>query len=128
LNSGKTSAENSANLLPSIEEEAPASCDQREGQEIHKGACSIFRPSAHVRRLLMPPVSLSDSELTAIMDACRPLQPRDRDRFLRNIATELAALPMLGDGAVNRAIKAVWRQHFDAPDLRTAEGGGGKYR
>jgi hypothetical protein len=48
----------------------------------------------------MQPVSLSDSELAAIMHACRPLQPRDRDRFLKDIAAELAALPMLGDGAV----------------------------
>jgi hypothetical protein len=39
----------------------------------------------------MPPISLSDSELVAIMDACRPSQPRDRDRFLKDIATELAA-------------------------------------
>jgi hypothetical protein len=29
----------------------------------------------------MPPISLTDSELTAVMDACRPLQPRDRDRL-----------------------------------------------
>jgi hypothetical protein len=49
-------------------------------------------------------VSLSDSELAAIMDACRPLQPHDRDRFPKDIAAELAALPMLGDGAVHRAI------------------------
>jgi hypothetical protein len=73
------------------------------------------------------PISLSDSELAAIMDACRPLQPRDRDRFLRDIATELATLPMLGEGAIHRAIVVIQRRHFDPPDLRTAEGGG-KYR
>jgi hypothetical protein len=73
------------------------------------------------------PLSLSDSELAAIMDACRPLQPCDRDRFLKDIAAELAALPMLGDGAVHRAIAVVQRRHFDPPDLRAAERGG-KYR
>jgi hypothetical protein len=71
------------------------------------------------------PLALTDSELGAIMDACRPLQPCDRDRFLRDIAGELAALPMLGDGAVHRAIVTVQRRHFDPPDLRVA---GGKYR
>jgi hypothetical protein len=70
----------------------------------------------------MPPLSLSDAELTAIMDACRPLQPCDRDRFLKDIAAELAALPMLGDGAVHRAIVTVQRRHFDPPDLRAAVG------
>jgi hypothetical protein len=70
----------------------------------------------------MPPLSLSDSELTAIMSAAKPLPPHDRDRFLRDIATELAALPMLGDGAVHRAIVTVQRRHFDPPDLRAAVG------
>jgi hypothetical protein len=70
----------------------------------------------------MPPLSLSDAELTAIMAAARPLQPCDRDRFLKDIAAELAALPMLGDGAVHRAIVTVQRRHFDPPDLRAAVG------
>jgi hypothetical protein len=64
------------------------------------------------------PISLSDSELTAVMAAARPLAPRDRDKFLRHIASVIAAMPERGDGAIHRAIKAVWRQHFDAPDLR----------
>jgi hypothetical protein len=70
----------------------------------------------------MPPLRLTDAELTAILNACRPLQPRDRDQFLKDIATELASLPMLGDGAVHRAIVSVQRRHFDPPDLRTAVG------
>jgi hypothetical protein len=68
------------------------------------------------------PLALSDSELTAIMHACRPLQPRDRDAFLRDIANELAALPVLGDGVVHRAIVTVQRRHYDPPDLRAAVG------
>jgi hypothetical protein len=70
----------------------------------------------------MPPISLSDSELAAIMNAASALQPHARDRFLRDIAAELAALPMLGDGAVHRAIVVVQRRHFDPPDLRVAVG------
>jgi hypothetical protein len=71
------------------------------------------------------PISLTDSELDAVMRAARPLSPRDRDRFLRQIAEAIAALPERGPGSVYRAITSVWRQHFDAPDLRAGEG---KYR
>jgi len=68
----------------------------------------------------MPPIRLTDSELAAVLDACRPLQPRSRDQFLRDIAAELASLPVLGDGVVFRVIRAVQKKHFDAPDLRVA--------
>jgi hypothetical protein len=67
------------------------------------------------------PISLTDSELTAVMDAARPLQPRDRDRFLKAVAQAIADLPEVGPGSVHRAIASVWGQHFDAPDLRTGE-------
>jgi hypothetical protein len=70
----------------------------------------------------VPPIHLSDDELTAVMNACRPLQPRDRDQFLKDIAAELAALPMLGAGAVHRVIREVQHRHFDPPDLRAAVG------
>jgi hypothetical protein len=65
----------------------------------------------------MPPIRLTDSELDAVLNAARPLPPRDRDQFLKDIAAELAALPMLGDGAVHRAIVTVQRRHFDPPHL-----------
>jgi len=67
------------------------------------------------------PIHLSDSELTAIMDAARPLQVHQRDAFLRDVATELAALPVIGNGALHRIITTVQRRHFDAPDLRINE-------
>jgi hypothetical protein len=69
----------------------------------------------------MQPISLTDNELTAIMDAARPLQPRDRDRFLRQIAEAIVAMPERGPGAIHRAIRSVWREYFDAPDLRSDE-------
>lgn len=31
------------------------------------------------------PLSLSDDELMAIMDAARPIDPRERDQFLRGV-------------------------------------------
>jgi hypothetical protein len=39
------------------------------------------------------PIALSDDELTAIMNAARPLAPRDRDRFLKQIAQAIARSP-----------------------------------
>jgi hypothetical protein len=67
------------------------------------------------------PIRLSDDELEAVMNACRPLRPRDRDRFLKAVAQVIAALPEVGPGSVHRAITSVWRMHFDPPDLRTDE-------
>jgi hypothetical protein len=32
---------------------------------------------------LIVPLSLSDAELAAVMEAARPIPPRDRDQFLR---------------------------------------------
>jgi hypothetical protein len=64
------------------------------------------------------PVYLSDSELEAVMNAARPLHPRDRDRFLRQVAEAICAMPERGDGAVARAIRSVWRECYDVPDLR----------
>ena len=63
------------------------------------------------------PISLSDAELTSIMDAAKALAPHDRDRFLRAVATIIVALPERGPGSVHRAIRSVWREHFDEPNL-----------
>jgi hypothetical protein len=60
-------------------------------------------------------IGLSDHELSAIKHACRRLQPGDRSRFLREAAQAIAALPERGDGAVHRAIAAIWREFYDAP-------------
>ena len=70
---------------------------------------------------MQQPISLTDSELTAVMDAARPLHPRDRDRFLKAVAQAIAELPEIGRGSVYRAIHATFRANFDAPDLRVDE-------
>jgi hypothetical protein len=67
------------------------------------------------------PISLTDSELTAIMDAARPLQVHQRDGFLRDIAEELVKLPAIGPGSLHRVIATVQRRHFNIPDLRVSE-------
>ena len=68
------------------------------------------------------PIALSDDELQAVMDAAKPLQPRDRDRFLKAVALAITALPEgIGPGSIHRAIASVWREYYDVPDLRSDE-------
>jgi hypothetical protein len=61
------------------------------------------------------PIALSDSELDIIFAAARPLQVRDRDLFLRDVATQLAAIPERGDGVVFQVCREVQRAHWDPP-------------
>jgi hypothetical protein len=68
------------------------------------------------------PLSLSDAELTAVMDAAAPIPRRDRDQFLRDVAAELARYPELGPGIVGRVVREVQRRYFDPPQFH-----GGKF-
>jgi hypothetical protein len=68
------------------------------------------------------PISLTDAEITAIMQAAKPLSPRDRDSFLQHIASALSAMPERGPGSVGRAIREAFQQHWVAPDLRAGTG------
>ena len=63
----------------------------------------------------MPPLRLTDSQITAIFAAARPLAVRDRDAFLLDLAATLQGIPDPGDGDVARAIRIVQRKHFDPP-------------
>jgi hypothetical protein len=62
-----------------------------------------------VRR--MPPLRLSDVQLSAIFSAAQPLAVRDRDAFLQAVAELLQARPDIGDGDVHRAIVTSQRAH-----------------
>jgi hypothetical protein len=64
-------------------------------------------------------ISLSDSELAAVMEAARPIPPRDRDQFLRDVAAELARYPELGPGIIGRVTAKIQRQHLNAPSIRS---------
>ena len=63
------------------------------------------------------PLKLSDAELTAVMDACQPLRPYDRDPFLRALAQELGREPQLGPGVIHRVAKNLQRQFFGPPQF-----------
>ena len=63
----------------------------------------------------MPLLALNDEELAALMDGARPLPPQDRDKFLRDVAAELAKHPEeLGLDVVHRLVRDVQRKYFDA--------------
>jgi hypothetical protein len=65
----------------------------------------------------MPPLRLTDSQITAIFAAARRLAVQDRDPFLQEVAGLLAGIVDPGDGDVARAIRAVQRKYFDPPVL-----------
>jgi hypothetical protein len=63
------------------------------------------------------PIALTDSQLTAVFEAARPLPRASRDAFLLDVAAALQSLLDPGDGDVARAIRAVQRKHFDPPQF-----------
>ena len=56
--------------------------------------------------------SLSDDEMSAVMEAARPIPARDRDQFLRDVAAELKKHLEIGPGVVGRTVARLQRQHL----------------
>ena len=73
-------------------------------------------------------LSLSDSQITAIMAAAKVLTPVDRTAFLELVGQELSAQRVngheLGDGAIYRVVRELQRRFWHPPHLGTY----GKYR
>ena len=64
------------------------------------------------------PIGISDSQLEMIMEACTPMLPQDRDRFLRALADALGGEPQpLGDGQLHRAVRSLQRQYWRPPAI-----------
>jgi hypothetical protein len=59
-------------------------------------------------------ISLSDSELTAIMSAAAPLQPHQRSDFLRDVSSELAKYEVIGAGVIGRVVAKLQREHLNS--------------
>jgi hypothetical protein len=74
----------------------------------------------------MAPLALTDEQLHAVMRAAFPLQPRDRDAFLRDVATALQGISELGPGLLHRVVCEVQRRYWDPP--LQADNGGSKWR
>jgi hypothetical protein len=71
------------------------------------------RHPPRIRR--MPPIALTDAQLTAVFEAARPLAAASRDAFLLDLAVALQGQANLGDGTIFRLIREVQRRHFDPP-------------
>ena len=71
------------------------------------------------------PLRLSGEQMNALLAASYPLPTNRRGPFLAACARELARLPMIGDGDVQRVVMAVQKRYFDPPQFGTD--GGGKY-
>jgi hypothetical protein len=64
------------------------------------------------------PLALTDEQMDAILLAARPLRLHDRDPFLREVVDALKnGGGPVGNGDVNRAVRAAQRRYFDPPDL-----------
>ena len=64
------------------------------------------------------PISLSDAQLTAVMNAAAVLHPADRDPFLRALAHRLRG-ELIGDGNLARAIRETLSSGFFKPPTVT---------
>jgi hypothetical protein len=65
------------------------------------------------------PLALSDNELDAVMNACRPLPVERRDEFLQSLADALKNCPLVGPGVVHRVVAEQQRRFINGawPDL-----------
>jgi hypothetical protein len=63
------------------------------------------------------PLALSENQMSAILAASYPLPADRRSEFLVDIARELAALSMLGDGVLHRTIMTTQKKYFAPPIL-----------
>jgi hypothetical protein len=67
------------------------------------------------------PLSLSDCQLATVMTAAEPLNPHDRDAFLRSVATMLRGERELGDGVVARTCRQLQKEFLRTMPKISAE-------
>jgi hypothetical protein len=69
------------------------------------------------------PLALSDAQLDAIMLACRPMQPQERQAFLAALGVLFQGREEIGDGELGRALRQLQREIFRPPtDTETGPG------
>jgi hypothetical protein len=62
------------------------------------------------------PISLSDEELTIVMNICAPLQPHERSALLSKLAEHLrGARAEIGPGGLHRLARELLRQVWRPP-------------
>jgi hypothetical protein len=65
----------------------------------------------------MPPIKLTDDELSAVLRAAQPIAVDRRDAFLQAVALALQSCTEIGPGVVYRIVAAAQREFFDPPVL-----------
>ncbi len=71
-------------------------------------------------------LSLTDSQLSAVLRAATPLLPDDRSAFLVALAQALRDERELGDGVVFRAIRSLQREFWQPPRIDNDDGRHGR--
>jgi hypothetical protein len=66
----------------------------------------------------MPPLAVTDEQITAIMDAAAPLASADRTAFLEEVVQLLDGQP-IGDGLIFRTVRVVQARYLDVPKWGT---------
>jgi hypothetical protein len=69
------------------------------------------------------PLSLTTEELDLLLSLAAPIDQRQRDQFLQEVAAELEAsgpAGAVGIGSVHRVARTVQRRFFDPPQLPNA--------
>jgi hypothetical protein len=72
------------------------------------------------------PLALTDTQMNTVISLAEPLEPADRDTYLRQVAERLNGHE-LGDGYVTRVCREVQSGLFRPPDFSRASGSS-KYR
>ena len=62
-----------------------------------------------------PPLALTDSQITTIMQLVRPLLPAQRTAFLELLAAKLNGKREIGEGELYQICRELQRQYFDPP-------------
>jgi hypothetical protein len=68
----------------------------------------------------MPPLALTDDELSAIQRAAAPVHPQQRSAFLQALAKELELHPIIGPGLVHRLAAELQRRDVISPERETS--------
>ena len=72
----------------------------------------------------MPPLQLTDDEMSMLRRLAEPLDQQRRTQFLQEVAAELEAqrqVGEIGEGSVHRVARMLQRKFFDPPEFPGAE-------
>jgi hypothetical protein len=61
-----------------------------------------LKPHLAPRERAMPPLALSDDQMTQILRSAEPLAPHDRSQFVRDVAASLQGRAEIGHGSINQ--------------------------